>query len=155
MGQSFGPSSAGRVGLFSSSFQYSPVGADLVFLLLDDESERSHIAWAWVGAKVRLTRVKPSCKPNLIMRDHLTAVVCPVSVIIGSVLISVVVRRHHAVASGPRDRIVTDFTQCWRVDVVGFDVGSDLDHEVRVVDVADSLGEQDLAELPIFPLASG
>jgi hypothetical protein len=136
MGRSFSPSSAGRVGLFSSSFQYSPVGVDLVFLLLDDESERSHIAWAWVGAEICLTHVNPSYKPNLIVRDNLTAAVCPVLAIIGPVLVSVVVRRHHAVASGPRDRIVTEFAQCWRVDVAVFNVGSNLDHEVRVVVVA-------------------
>jgi hypothetical protein len=133
MGRSFGPSSAGRIGLFSSLFQYSSVSADLVFLLLDDELERSHIAWAWIGTEVRLTRVNPSCEPNLIVRDHLVAAVRPVSAVIGSVLVPAVMRRHHAVASGPRGRIVTDFAQRWRVDVVIFDVGSDLDHDVRIV----------------------
>jgi hypothetical protein len=133
MGRSFGLSSAGRIGLFSSSFQYAPVGADLVFLLLDDESEHSHIAWAWIRTEVRLTRVNPSCEPNLIVRDHLATAVRLVSVIVGSVFVPIVVRRHHAVASGPRGRIVTDFAQRWRVDIVVFDVGSDLDHEVRIV----------------------
>jgi hypothetical protein len=91
MGRSFGPSSAGCISFFSSSFQYSPVGADLVLLLLDDESERSHIAWAWIGTEIRLSCVNPSCEPNLIVRDHLAAAVRPVSAVISPVLISVVV----------------------------------------------------------------
>jgi hypothetical protein len=99
MGRSFGPSSAGRISLFSSSFQYSPIGADLVFLLLDDKSERSHVAWAWIGTEVHLSRINPSCEPNLIVRDHLAAAVRPISAIVGSVFVLVVVRRHHAVAS--------------------------------------------------------
>jgi hypothetical protein len=91
MGRSFGPSSAERISFVSSSFQYLPVGADLVLVLLDDEPERSHIAWAWIGTKIRLSCVNPSCKPNLIVRDHLAAAVHPVSAIIGSVPIPIIV----------------------------------------------------------------
>jgi hypothetical protein len=90
MGRSFGPSSAGRIGFFSSPFQYSPVSTDLVFLLLDDEPERSHIAWAWIGTEVHLARVNPSCELNLIMRDNLAADVRPVSAIVGSILVPVI-----------------------------------------------------------------
>jgi hypothetical protein len=41
MRRSFGPSSAGRVGLVSVSLQDVPIGTNLVLLLLDDESECS------------------------------------------------------------------------------------------------------------------
>jgi hypothetical protein len=90
MGRSFGPSSAGRISFVSSSYQYLPVGADLVLLLLDDEPKRSHIAWTWIGTEIHLSCVYPSYKPNLIVRDHLVAAVRAVSAIIASVLIPVV-----------------------------------------------------------------
>jgi hypothetical protein len=90
-GTIFRPSSAGRISFVSSSFQYSPVGADLVLLLLDDEPKRSHIARTWIGTEIRFSCVNPSCQPNLIMRDHLAAAVRPVSAVISSVLVPVVV----------------------------------------------------------------
>jgi hypothetical protein len=91
MGRSFGPFSAGRISFVSSSFQYSPVGADLVLLLLDDEPKHSHIAWTWIGTEIRLSCVHPSCEPNLIIRDHLAAAVRAVSAVIASVLVPAVV----------------------------------------------------------------
>jgi hypothetical protein len=91
MGRSFGPSPAGRVGLLSASFQYLPISADLVFLFLNDEPTCSHIARTWVGTKIYFARVNPSREPDLVVRDHLATAVCPVSAVVASVLVFVVV----------------------------------------------------------------
>jgi hypothetical protein len=60
--------------------------------------------------------------PDLILRYELTTGIRPVSTVVGSMFVPVSERRHHAVSSERWDRIITDFAQCGRVDVVAFDV---------------------------------
>jgi hypothetical protein len=66
-------SSAGRVYFISASFQDSPLAADLVFLLLDDESKCGHVFGARIRAHRYLTRIDLPCVSDLVLRDELAA----------------------------------------------------------------------------------
>jgi hypothetical protein len=65
--------------------------------------------------------------PDLVLSDESTSI-WPVSIIVGYVLVTISVRSHHAVPSEWWDRVITDFSQRERVDVVIFDARSDLEH---------------------------
>jgi hypothetical protein len=99
--------------------------------------------------------------PDLVLSYESAASVWPISIVVGSVLVTVSVRCHHAEPSERWDRVIADLAQRERIDVIISDAQSDLDHGVRVMidhvstpDMADSL-KYELTELPIFPLASG
>jgi hypothetical protein len=70
--------------------------------------------------------------PDLVLSDEST-IICLVSIIVGSVLVAISVRSHHAVPSERWDGVITDFAQRERVDVVIFDARPNLEHSVRVV----------------------
>jgi hypothetical protein len=70
--------------------------------------------------------------PDLVLSDKSTSI-WPVSIIVGSVLVAISMRSHHAVPSEWWDGVITDFAQRERVDIVVSDARSDLEHGVRVV----------------------
>jgi hypothetical protein len=114
-------SSAGRIGLFSASFQDSLISVNLVLLLLDDESERSYLFGAWIRAQRRLARIDLPCVLDLVLSYELAASVRTISIVVSSMLVTISVRGHHAVPSERWDQVIADLTQCERVDVIVFD----------------------------------
>jgi hypothetical protein len=70
---------------------------------------------------------------DLVLSYESTASIWPVSIVVGSMLITISVRGHHVVSSEWWDRVVTNLAQRKRVDIVISDARSDLDHGVRVM----------------------
>jgi hypothetical protein len=85
------------------SFQDSPLTADLVFLLLDDESKRGYLFSGGIWAHRYLARINFPRVPDLGLCDEPAASGWPISIVVGSMLIPISVRCHHAVSAGWRN----------------------------------------------------